>query len=76
MVTSYLQIVVPQTQGDPVDVPNHGSSKGFRIHRMMANRWELVRTADGWKIKQRTLRPLDGPNAARSILHLAIEHVG
>ena len=48
--TSYLQILVPQTQGDPVDVPNHGSSKGFRVHRMTANRWELVRTPQGWKI--------------------------
>ncbi|MBV8288607.1 MAG: nuclear transport factor 2 family protein [Hyphomicrobiales bacterium] len=51
-VTSYLQILVPQTQGDPVDVPNHGSSKGFRVHRMTANRWELVRTPQGWKIKR------------------------
>jgi hypothetical protein len=73
VVTSYLQIVVPQTQGDPVEVPNHGSSKGFRIHRMTANRWELVRTAKGWKIKQRTLRSLDGSDAARSILRRAIE---
>ena len=31
-------------EGDPVEVPNHGSSKGFRVHRMTANRWELVRT--------------------------------
>src|SRR4029450_6776930 len=29
VVTSYLQILVPQTQGEPVDVPNHGSGKGF-----------------------------------------------
>ena len=36
VVTSYLQILVPQTQGDPVEVPNHGSSRGFRVHRMTA----------------------------------------
>jgi hypothetical protein len=72
VVTSYLQIVVPQTQGDPVEVPNHGSSKGFRIHRMTANRWELVRTPQGWKIKHRTLRQLDGSEPARSILRQAI----
>ena len=41
-------------------MPNHGSSKGFRVHRMTANRWELVRTPQGWKIKRRTLRQLDG----------------
>ena len=72
VVTSYLQILVPQTQGDPVDVPNHGSSKGFRVHRMTANRWELARTPQGWKIKRRTLRQLDGSEPARKILRQAI----
>jgi SnoaL-like domain len=72
VVTSYLQILVPQTQGDPVAVPNHGSSKGFRVHRMTANRWELVRTAQGWKFKQRTLRQLDGSEPARKILRGAL----
>ena len=72
IVTSYLQVIVPQTQGDPVAVPNHGSSKGFRIHRVTANRWELLRTPQGWKIKQRTLRQLDGSEPARDILRQAI----
>ena len=72
IVTSYLQILVPQTQGDPVDVPNHGSSKGFRVHRMTANRWELTRTPQGWKIKHRTLRQLDGSEPARKILRGAL----
>ena len=69
---SYLQILVPQTQGDPVDVPNHGSSRGFRVHRMTANGWDLVRTPHGWKIKRRTLRQLDGSLPARKILQQAI----
>src|SRR5947209_11594662 len=43
IVTSYLQVIVPQTQGDPVAVPNHGSSTGFRIHRMTPNSSALVR---------------------------------
>jgi hypothetical protein len=72
VVTSYLQIIVPQSEGNPVGVPNHGSSRGFRIHRMTANRWQLVRTGNGWKIKQRTLRQLDGSPAARDILQQAI----
>jgi hypothetical protein len=72
VVTSYLQILVPQTQGDLVDVPNHGSSRGFRVHRMTANRWELVRTPQGWKIKRRILRQLDGSQPARKILQQAI----
>jgi hypothetical protein len=72
VVTSYLQVVVPQTQGDPVEVPGHGSSRGFRIHRMTANRWELVRTSQGWKVKRRTLRQLDGSQPARDLLRGAI----
>ena len=75
-MTSYLQIVVPQREGDPVEVPNHGRSRGFRIHRMTANRWELVRTAQGWKIKHRRLRQLDGSEPARDILRKAIARRG
>jgi SnoaL-like protein len=73
VVTSYLQILTPQQSGEPVEVPNHGASKGFRIHRVGANRWELVRTPQGWKIKRRTLRPLDGSEPARQILARALE---
>jgi hypothetical protein len=72
VVTSYLQVIVPQSQGEPVEVPNHGKSKGFRIHRMTANRWELIRTREGWKFKQRTLRQLDGSEPGRAILRQAI----
>jgi hypothetical protein len=70
-VTSYLQILTP-AQGEPVAVPNHGSSKGFRIHRFAANRWELKRTPKGWRIARRTLRPLDGNPEARELLKGAL----
>jgi len=65
---SYLQILVPDRVGPLFDVPNHGSSRGFHVHRVSANRWEFVRTDAGWKIKRRTLRPLDGTRPAREIL--------
>jgi len=73
VVTSYLQIVTPNNGAEPVAVPGHGSSKGFRIHRIGANRWELTRTAQGWKIARRTLRPLDGSEPARDILRQALK---
>jgi len=72
VVTSYLQILAPHPSAEPIEVPNHGVSKGFRIHRVAANRWELVRTPAGWKIKRRTLRPLDGSQEARQILRRAL----
>lgn len=70
---TYLQILVPDRVGPVFDVPNHGSSRGFHVHRVSANRWEFVRTAEGWEIARRTLRPLDGSAPAREILRGALE---
>ena len=72
MVTSYLQIITPHPTAERHEVPNHGISNGFRIHRVGANRWDLVRTPDGWKIRRRTLRPLDGSEPAREVLRHAL----
>ena len=72
IVTSYLQIIVPETTGESVAISGHGTSKGFRLHRVSANRWELVRGPDGWQIKSRTLRPI-GTEAARRLLRRGIE---
>ena len=58
---------------EPVEVPGHGTSRGYRAHRVGANRWELKRTAQGWKIKRRTLRPLDGSEPARELLRTALK---
>ena len=72
VVTSYLQILAPHPTAESIEVPNHGSTKGFRVHRVAANRWELVRTNTGWKIKRRTVRTLDGTEPAREILRQAV----
>ena len=45
----------------------------FRVRRPTANRWDLIRTADGWKIKRRTLRLLDGSPDARALLGRAVK---
>ena len=73
VVTSYLQILTPNKSGAPVEVPNHGASRGYHIHRVVANRWELVRAAAGWKIKRRTLRLVDGSEPSREILRGALK---
>ena len=71
-VTSYLQILHPDAQGEDRELANHGRSRGFRIHRVAANRWTLIRTPQGWKIKSRQLRPIDGSAPAREILAQAL----
>ena len=70
---TYLQILVPDRVGPVFEVPNHGASGGFHVHRVSANRWEFVRTGEGWEISRRTLRPLDGTASAREILRGAFE---
>jgi hypothetical protein len=72
VATSYLQIITPHKGAAPMEVSGHGSSTGFRIHRVGANRLELVRTPQGWKVKRRTLRPLDGTDGARELLRQAV----
>jgi hypothetical protein len=76
IVTSYLQILAPYKSGksgEPIEVPNHGSSRGYHIHRVVTNRWELARTATGWKIKRRTIRLVDGSEPSREILRGALK---
>lgn len=70
--TSYLQIITPHKGANPMEVSGHGTSTGFRIHRVGANRWEFKRTPDGWKVTRRTLRPLDGSPEARELLKQAV----
>ncbi len=48
-------------------MPNHGTSRGYHIHRVVTNRWDFARTSYGWKIKRRTLRLVDGSEPARDI---------
>jgi len=75
LVTSYLQILAAHPTAEAVEVPAHGASMGYRIHRVGANRWELVRTPQGWKIARRTYRTLDGSEPALDILRQALKSV-
>jgi hypothetical protein len=73
VVTSYLQILAPHPTADEIEVPGHGATRGYRVHRVGANRWELERTPMGWKIRRRTYRTLDGTEPALDILRQAVK---
>jgi hypothetical protein len=73
VVISYLQILTPRKSGEAIEVPNHGASRGYHIHRVVTNRWELKRTKSGWKIKRRTIRLVDGTEPSREVLRGALE---
>jgi hypothetical protein len=72
VAVSYLQIITPDREAPPREVAGHGTTTGFRIHRVGANRWDLRRGKDGWKVVRRTLRPLDGTGDAQDLLRKAI----
>src|SRR5271170_2489982 len=44
----------------------------FRIWRVGANRWEFVSTAEGWRVKQRINRVLNGDAEARELLRRGV----
>ena len=74
VATSYLQILAADPEGKPFELSAHGTSKGFRVLRLSANRWELQRTPEGWRIRSRTMRSMDNP-ASRELLKKTTEGV-
>lgn len=72
IATGCLLIVMPDSTASHVKLPGKGISGGFSIYQLTVNRWELVRTAEGWKVTQRTVRPITS-NDSRDILKHAIE---
>lgn len=50
-------------------VPERGR---FQVSRVSANRWDLVRTPEGWRVSSRTNRLLNGQADARSLFAEAI----
>jgi len=68
---SYLQVLTPDRRAEPVELSGHGASSGYRIHRLGANRWDLKRTPEGWKVVRRAYRMLDGNEEARTMLREA-----
>lgn len=75
IVTSYLMIVHLDHAGEPRSLPNHGVSSGYRIHRVVVNRWELVRAEGRWTIARRTLLPVDGSEAPQALLRRGLEEL-
>ena len=72
-VVSYIMIVTARHNDQEMALANHGASKGHDIFRVVANRWKLVRESTGWRIKSRTLFPMDGQMYARDLLNGAIQ---
>lgn len=46
--------------------------ENFRVWRVAANRWEFVRTPEGWRVKRRINRVLNGGEEPRQLLRSGI----
>jgi SnoaL-like domain len=60
----------------PSNLPIRRDDGRFRISRVSANRWDLVRAESGWQIQQRTSRVLDGSVEAKRLYAEGARMVG
>jgi hypothetical protein len=72
LATGYLLIVIPDTAASHVKLPGKGISPGFSIYQITVNQWKLLKTTEGWKVTNRTVRPISSADS-RAILQEAIE---
>jgi ketosteroid isomerase-like protein len=72
VATGYLLIVMPDTAASHVSLPGKGISPGFSIYQVTVNRWLLMRTTEGWKVTERTVRPITSDDSRR-LVEQAIE---
>jgi hypothetical protein len=72
VATGYLLVVMPDTTASHIKLPGKGTSPGFSIYQLTVNQWKLLRTIDGWKVTNRTVRPISSTDS-RAILQQAIE---
>ena len=53
----------------------HHNGDHFKVMRQTANRWELTRTPDGWRVVKRTNRLLTGGEDSKSLLRDGMKEV-
>ena len=66
--TSYVMLLTSDENGSARELSNHGSSNGYWIHRIVANRWALQRVGGRWLIKERKMLFHDGSKESRELI--------
>jgi hypothetical protein len=72
VATGYLLVVVPGPSTTTVALPGKGVSRELAIYHLTVNRWELRRSAEGWQVTRRVVRPI-ATDEARQMLRSGIE---
>ena len=72
LVQAYLHV---ELRGDSAVAVGHSCifrhlGASFEVHRVSANRWELLKRAGQWRVRHRSNRQLNGNEAAMALLAL------
>jgi hypothetical protein len=74
VATGYLQALVLDPNSPEVTLPGKGSRKALATYHLTVNRWELERTAKGWQVTRRVIRPI-ATEDAQQMLRRGIESI-
>jgi hypothetical protein len=72
VATGYLQVLVLDSNSPEVRLPGKDVRKALVTYHLTVNRWELARTAVGWQVRRRVIRPI-ATDDARQMLRSGIE---
>jgi hypothetical protein len=72
VATGYLQVLVLDPNSPDVRLPGKDVRKALVTYHLTVNRWELARTAAGWQVTRRVIRPI-ATDDARQMLRNGIE---
>jgi hypothetical protein len=64
--------MVPNPVGPEMGLGQYPPSKGLLVWRLTANRWELERTDQGWRVTKRSIRAVPTSDAL-TLLHRGID---
>jgi hypothetical protein len=72
VATGYLQALVIDPSSPEVTLPGKGTRKALATYHLTVNRWEFERTAAGWQMTKRVIRPI-ATEDAKEMLRSGIE---
>lgn len=62
---SYLLVLERDTAAEPLHVPPHGITRGWRTLGASVNLWECVRGPQGWRFARRSIRRVGSEETAK-----------
>jgi hypothetical protein len=68
----YGQLLLQDDNDDRIGGVWPGGGRPYRVQRITANRWEFERGDEGWRVRSRVNRPLDGSDDGHQMFRQAL----